>query len=98
MNNITTDELEQKIEAGEEIIDRYFDPITTRVGTPHLITARRSQTLISTQLDITQSMLNELDEIASELNISSEAAIEMILRRALDEHYLAKNKRMSLIE
>ncbi len=97
MNNITTDELEQKIEAGEEIIDRYFDPTTTRVGTPHLITARRSQNIISTQLDITHSMLDELDEIASELNISREAVIKMILRRALDEHYLAKKQRMSLI-
>ena len=33
MSNISTEELEQKIEAGEEVIDRYFDSDTTRVGT-----------------------------------------------------------------
>ncbi len=35
------------------------------------------------------NMLNELDQMASELNISRQAVIKMMLRRALDEHYLA---------
>jgi hypothetical protein len=37
MNKISLEELEQKIEAGEEVIDRYFDAGTTRVGTRHTI-------------------------------------------------------------
>ncbi|MGM3304994.1 hypothetical protein ACSQ6I_03240 [Anabaena sp. WFMT] len=48
MNNISTDELEQKIAAGEEIVDQYFDPTSTRVGTPQLMTARRSQNSVPT--------------------------------------------------
>ena len=35
-------------------------------------------------------MLDELDQMASELNVSRQAVIKMMLRRALDEHYLAK--------
>jgi hypothetical protein len=35
-------------------------------------------------------MLLELDSMATELNISRQAVINMMLRRALDEHYLAK--------
>ncbi|MHC5823506.1 MAG: type II toxin-antitoxin system BrnA family antitoxin [Nostoc sp.] len=90
MSNISTEELEQKIEAGEEVVDRYFDPTTTRIGTPRLMTSRRRQDIVTANLDIPHPMLNELDQIASELNISRQAVIKMMLRRALDEHYLAK--------
>lgn len=90
MSNISTDELEQKVEAGEEVIDRYFDSTTTRVGIPRPMTSRRQQSLVTTSLDIPGSMLNELDQMANELNISRQAVIKMMLRRALDEHYLAK--------
>lgn len=90
MSNISTEELEQKVEAGEEVIDRYFDPTTTRVGTPRPMTPRRRQDIVTTNLDIPHPILNELDQMASELNISRQAVIKMLLRRALDEHYLAK--------
>ena len=90
MSNISTEELEQKIEAGEEVIDRYFDSTTTRVGIPHPMTSRRRQDLVTTSLDIPSPMLDELDQMASELHISRQAVIKMMLRRALDEHYLAK--------
>lgn len=90
MSNISTEELEQKIEAGEEVIDRYFDSTTTRVGTPRPMTSRRRQDIVTTNLDIPSPMLDELDKMASELNISRQAVIKMMLRRTLDEHYLAK--------
>ncbi|PSB19147.1 CopG family transcriptional regulator [Phormidesmis priestleyi ULC007] len=90
MSNISTDELEQRIEAGEEVVDRYFDPTTTRIGTPHPMTSRRQQDVVTTNLDIPNPMLGELDQMASELNISRQAVIKMVLRRALDEHYLTK--------
>ncbi|MEA5533614.1 hypothetical protein [Crocosphaera sp. XPORK-15E] len=92
MNNISIDELEQKIEAGEEIIDRYFDDSTTRVGTPHEMIPRRKQNFIITNIDLPQSMVNELDTMATELKINREAVIKMMLRRSLDEHYIAKNR------
>ncbi|MBD2185881.1 CopG family transcriptional regulator [Planktothrix sp. FACHB-1355] len=90
MNNISIEELEQKIEAGEEVIDRYFDATTTRVGTRRQMSSRRRQDLVTTNLEIPTPMLNEFDQMANELKISREAVIKMMLRRALDEHYLAK--------
>jgi len=90
MSNISTEELEHKIEAGEEVVDRYFDSTTTRIGTPRPMTSRRHQDVLTTHLDIPNPMLDELDQMARELNISRQAVIKMMLRRALDEHYLAK--------
>ena len=90
MSSISTEELEQKVEAGEEVIDHYFDSKATRVGTPRQMTSRRRQDLVTTNLEIPRLMLDELDRLADELNISSQAVIKMMLRRALDEHYLAK--------
>lgn len=95
MNNISIEEIEQKIEAGEEVIDRYFDSTTTRVGTRRQMTSRRRQELETTNLEIPSPMLNELERMAKELNISREAVIKMMLRRALDEHYLAKKQSQS---
>ncbi|MEH2283095.1 MAG: hypothetical protein V7K90_17490 [Nostoc sp.] len=92
MNNISIKELEEKIEEGEEVVDRYFDSTTTRVGTPRQMTSRRRQDIVTTNLEIPSPMLNELDKMATELNISRQAVIKMMLRRALDEHYLAKNQ------
>jgi Ribbon-helix-helix protein, copG family len=90
MNNISTEELEAKIEAGEEVIDRYFDTSTTKIGTPRSMTSRREPNLVTTPLDLPSPMLDELDRMADELNISRQAVIKMMLRRALDEHHLAK--------
>jgi hypothetical protein len=97
MNNISIKELEEQIAKGEEVVDRYFDSTTTRVGTPRQMTSRRRQDIVTTNLEIPSPMLNELDKIATELNISRQAVIKMMLRRALDEHYLAKNQIQSEI-
>jgi len=70
MNDIPIDELEKKIEAGEEVIDTYFDAATTRIGKPHQVISRRRD-IITTNLDFPSPMLNELDEIANELNYQS---------------------------
>ena len=43
-------------------------------------------------VDFTVRMLKELDDLASELNISRQAVIKMFLRQALDQHYLAGKK------
>jgi hypothetical protein len=44
-------------------------------------------------VDFTASMLSELDREAQELNISRQAVIKTLLRRALDEHYVAVSAR-----
>jgi len=40
-------------------------------------------------VDFTTNMLEELDTIASELNISRQAVIKTYLRQAMDQHYMA---------
>lgn len=91
MNNISTEQLEQKIETGEEIIDTYFAANTTRIGKTYETIERRKQ-VIQKNLELPESMIREINQIANELNISSDAVIKMMLRRNLDEHYLAKKQ------
>ena len=97
MNNISIEKIEQKIEAGEEVIDHYFDSTTTRVGTRRQMTSRRRQDIETTKVEIPSPMLTELDTMAKKLNISRSAVIKMMLRRALDEHYLALKQMKSEI-
>ena len=41
-------------------------------------------------VDFSIDMLNELDSLAKELNISRQAVIKTYLRQSLDQHYLAR--------
>ena len=42
-------------------------------------------------LDLTASMLEELDHAAAEMNISRQAVIKSLIRHALDQHYAARS-------
>ena len=46
-------------------------------------------------LDLTVTMLNELDKAAQDLNVSRQAVIKTLVRQALDQHYLAQRARQS---
>lgn len=46
-------------------------------------------------VDLTASMLDELDRAAKDLNISRQAVIKTLVRQALDRHYLAQRARQS---
>lgn len=48
-------------------------------------------------VDFTDSMLEELDKIANELNISRQAVIKTYLRQALDQHYKCIKNQVGLI-
>ena len=50
---------------------------------------RMMQPVQRVNVDFTASMLEELDREARELNISRQAVIKTLLRRALDEQYVA---------
>ncbi|HEV1286469.1 MAG TPA: ribbon-helix-helix protein, CopG family [Bryobacteraceae bacterium] len=41
-------------------------------------------------VDLTASMLDELDQAAQNLNVSRQAVIKTLVRQALDQHYLAQ--------
>ncbi len=76
----TAEELAVMAERGEDI-SKYF----TNKGKMKYPTQR-------VNVDFTINMLNELDAIASELNISRQAVIKTYLRQAMDQHQLAKSK------
>jgi metal-responsive CopG/Arc/MetJ family transcriptional regulator len=44
-------------------------------------------------VDLTAGMLGELDQAASELNVSRQAVIKTLLRQALDQQHLARRTR-----
>lgn len=79
-DKLTADEIADMAERGEDI-SKYF----TNKGKIKYPTQR-------VNVDFTVEMLEELDAIASELNISRQAVIKTYLRQAMDQHYLAKSK------
>ena len=76
----TADEIADMADRGENV-SKYF----TNKGT-------MKQPVQRVNVDFTVKMLQELDAVASELNISRQAVIKSYLRQALDRHYLAKSK------
>lgn len=54
---------------------------------------RMAQPIQRVNVDITAGMLAELDKAAQDLNVSRQAVIKTLVRRALDQHYLAQSAR-----
>jgi hypothetical protein len=54
---------------------------------------RMVQPIQRVNLDLTASMLEELDKAARDLNVSRQAVIKTLVRQALDQHYLAQHAR-----
>ncbi len=46
-------------------------------------------------IDFAAPMLKELDNAAKELNVSRQAVIKILIRQALDQHYLAIGRHSS---
>jgi len=54
---------------------------------------RMVQPIQRVNVDVTASMLEELDRAARDLNVSRQAVIKTLVRHALDQHYLAQHAR-----
>jgi len=54
---------------------------------------RMVQPIQRVNVDVTATMLEELDRAAEELNVSRQAVIKTLVRQALDQHYLAQRTR-----
>jgi hypothetical protein len=54
---------------------------------------RMVQPIQRANVDVTATMLEELDKAALELNVSRQAVIKTLVRQALDQHYLAQRAR-----
>jgi hypothetical protein len=73
----TAESIARRADKGEDV-SRFF----TNAG-------RMVAPIQRVNVDFTGSMLDELDREARELNISRQAVIKTLLRRALDEQYVA---------
>ena len=76
----TADEIAEMADSGKDI-SKYF----TNKG-------KMKQPIQRVNVDFTAEMLQELDQVAAELNISRQAVIKSYLRQSLDQHHLAKSK------
>ena len=56
---------------------------------------RMAQPIQRVNVDLTATMLEELDQTARDLNVSRQAVIKTLVRQALDRHYLAQRARQS---
>lgn len=54
---------------------------------------RMVQPIQRVNVDLTASMVEELNRAARELNVSRQAVIKTLVRQALDYHYLARRSR-----
>jgi hypothetical protein len=54
---------------------------------------RMVQPIRRVNVDLTATMLEELDKAAQDLNVSRQAVIKTLVRQALDQHYLAQRAR-----
>jgi Ribbon-helix-helix protein, copG family len=51
---------------------------------------RMVQPIQRVNVDVTTTMLEELDKAAQDLNVSRQAVIKTLVRQGLDQHYLAQ--------
>jgi hypothetical protein len=93
-SKIPVEHIEEEALNGKDILKKYFDASSKRVGRPYKTLEKQRET-IKTNLDLTTGFAAELDSIADHLNISRQAVIKMFLRQALDQHYLANQKKES---
>jgi hypothetical protein len=54
---------------------------------------RMVQPIQRVNVDITGGMLEELDKVVLDLNVSRQAVIKTLVRQALDQHYVAQDAR-----
>ncbi len=77
----TAESIARLADRGEDV-SRYF---TNR--------GRMVQPIQRVNVDFTTSMLQELDQAASDLNVSRQAVIKAFIRQALDQHHFAQKAR-----
>lgn len=75
---VSADEIAEKAMSGEDVSGFFTNKGEMRPAVQRV------------NVDFTLNMVNELDMIAKELNISRQAVIKTFLRQSLDQHYLAR--------
>lgn len=88
---ISAEDLEMKAIRGEDITSHFSGRPKVKKGFQKI--ERRNTTIQRVNVDFSMEMLSELDEAATQLNISRQAVIKTLIREALNRHYLAKKAR-----
>jgi hypothetical protein len=78
---LTAESIAQAADRGEDVSRHFTDR------------GRMMQPIQRVNVDFTGKMLGELDQAASELNVSRQAVIKVLLRQSLDQHHLAQQAR-----
>jgi len=78
---VRAESIARRAERGEDV-SRYFAN-----------SGRMMQPIRRVNVDFTPGMLEELDRAARGLNISRQAVIKTLIRRALDEQYTSRHRR-----
>jgi hypothetical protein len=76
-------------EAIAHLADRGRDVSVFFKGQGRMVQPGQPITIQRVNVDLTTTMLEELDQAARELNVSRQAVIKTLVRQALDQHYLA---------
>ena len=79
----TADEIADMADRGEDI-SKFF------TGDGKVKPPLNKAGIQSVNIEFTPNMLNELDNIVREVNISRQAVIKMYIRQAIDQYYMAK--------
>ena len=79
----TADEIAEMADRGEDI-SKFF------TGDGKMKPPLNKAGIQSVNIEFTPNMLNELDNIVREVNISRQAVIKMYIRQAIDQYYMAK--------
>lgn len=81
---ITADQISEKADRGENVVQYYSGKGKMAAGHKRVIHIQR------VNVDMTDEMLEELDEAANHLNVSRQAVIKALLRQGLNQGLLSK--------
>ena len=90
---ISPDTIADMADKGKNVT-KFFDHSTARVRKPgsNIIIMQKAQRV---NVDFAKSMLNEIDTVSSEINISRQSLIKTWLRECLDRYYATRKLRQS---
>src|SRR5262249_50658914 len=94
-SKLTEEELES-VANGEKESGKYFGKgkmMSGQTKTERRTKAPGSPDIQRVNVDFSEPMLEELDQLAVELNISRQAVIKTMVRDGLDRHYVASQSR-----
>ncbi len=92
---VSAEEIARMADRGKDVSGFFQGPARRMMPGEPIRPHPTSQPIQRVNVDLTASMLEDLDRAAQELNVSRQAVIKTLVRQALDQHYLALRARPS---